>query len=311
MATPAKKTTRRVGTTRQTTATQQYVSKATKGRVNPLFWVVGGMGGVLAVVTVIAFWPKEPPLPPPGSGCVLHGKVEERGARLEDEGRFSEAADLYIAHVECLTKSAHADVRKVEIINLKARAREAHDTQAGLDGLLKQWTEWKAGYDGAKAGIEKLPRPEAKAKLQDHREPLRRLLEAVPLRKPAWTADAVTCRQEIDDWIARLGVLKPWAQWRNEMAVKHGLGDREKGSWGAAVKETRDTYLAQPDLDGENETQAGTGIKTWESQARDRLMSLKRRAEGERSRKPLEDARRQFAGCAVEAELDAVLKTFP
>jgi hypothetical protein len=55
MGAPTKKTTRRVGTARQPTATEQYVAKASKGRVNPLFWILGGMGGVLSVVTLVAF----------------------------------------------------------------------------------------------------------------------------------------------------------------------------------------------------------------------------------------------------------------
>jgi hypothetical protein len=267
-------------------------------RVHPLFFVIGGCGLALALLTAPLYLGADRP------SAEWVGLEAEKAlvgaATLEDGGKFDEAAAAYGKVLADLEASGFEEFSSLKA-DLRARIKAVRARKAAVQTVEARWRAWRdAGVPTDLAGLE--------ARLGE----IDRILEACGEVRFAWSDEAAAARRTLAGEVSALREReerrRDWASFRAALAREFELEDDDRARWGPAIARIRAEFL--PVAAGRPRQAAEEEIARLEKRGRASLDATLRRAEKQLAPVRYLEARRpRFAGCPLEEELDAAIRS--
>jgi hypothetical protein len=280
-------------------ACEEYVRRASRRGIHPLIVAVAFALVALVVMTMPLWW--ESGRRPAGIVMEEVDGLRLEAAKHEEAARFDEAGAAVDRAVELLEREGLAEAQARVVAELKAQRKQLAGKREAAARLAAAW---------AACAAERGQAVEAAA-LTALIGRITTLLEAAngsPLR---WVAEAETSRRELQARLVEAQgreAKRDWAVFRAAVTAEYDL-DGESARFGPAVRKIRAEFL--PTAAPMPRKAAEDEIARLESRARAELAKIAKRAE----KRPgsvgfIESTRPRFDGCAVEAELEALVRSF-
>ena len=280
-------------------ASEEYVERASRRGLHPLITAVAFSMAALTVMTIPLWWDS-------GRRPVGIVMAEVEGLRLEaakheDAARFDAAAAAVDRALETLERERLGETLAGLAAEMRSHRKQLLGKRDAAARLASAWAECKAQVDGAVEVGDITP-------LLGRLQALADAANGSPL---PWVQEAEATRIALQERLAearRRDAKRDWAVFRLEVTTEFDL-EGQAARFGPAVKKIRAEFL--PSAAPAPRKAAEEEIARIESRARGELGRIAKRAE----KKPgpvgyLLGEKPRFEGCPVEAELDALIRSY-